>query len=107
MQQPLAEPIPLQRWEDGTFRVGGTRVTLDTVVAAFHTGATPEEIAQDYSSLNLSDIYAVIAYYLRHREEVEQYLREREGLTERVRQESSKFHGAADLRSRLMARQSA
>ncbi len=104
MQQPLAEPIPLQRWEDGTYRVGGTRGTLDTVVAAFQTGATPAAIAQDYSTLKLDDIYAVIAYYLRHQPEVEDYLHGREAFAEQVRRESSKHHGATDLRSRLLAR---
>ena len=33
----------------------------------------PEEIAQDYSMLQLADLYAVTAYYLRHQGEVERY----------------------------------
>ena len=36
--------IPMQRDEGGVFRVGGTRVTLDSVVAAWDQGADPEEI---------------------------------------------------------------
>ena len=40
------EPIPLRMDSDGVVRVGKTRVTLDTVVAAFVEGATAEEIAQ-------------------------------------------------------------
>ena len=51
--------------------MAGTRVSLDIVVAAFHAGATAEEIARDYPSLRLADIYAVITYYLRHEVEVE------------------------------------
>ena len=42
----VADPIPLQTDADGVVRVGGTRVTLDTVVAAFADGATAEERAQ-------------------------------------------------------------
>ena len=38
------EPIPLETDADGVVRVGGTRVTLDTIVAAFTKGATAEEI---------------------------------------------------------------
>ena len=41
-------------------------------------GATPEAIVQRYSTLTLSDVYAVIAYYLRHRRDVEAYLARRE-----------------------------
>ncbi len=105
MSQPLlAEPIPLQHWDDGTYRVGGTRVTLDTVVEAFRMGATPEEIVQDFPTLKLPDVYAVITYYLRHQPELEQYFLDRQAYAQRVRQESVKYHGAADLRSRLMAR---
>lgn len=43
-------------------RVSGTRVTLDTVMAAFRDEATPEEIAQryPYPSLAPGDIYEVM-----------------------------------------------
>jgi hypothetical protein len=47
------EPIPLEADADGVVRVGGTRVTLDTVVAAFKDGATAEEIVYQYPSLSL------------------------------------------------------
>ena len=72
-----AEPIPLEADGEGVVRVGGTRVTLDTVVAAFNEGATAEEIVYQYPSLDLADVYAVIAYYLQRRPEVEAYLRRR------------------------------
>jgi len=54
------EPVPLLSDPRGVVRVGSTRVTLDTVVAAFATGATAEEIAHQYPSVELADIYAVI-----------------------------------------------
>jgi uncharacterized protein (DUF433 family) len=40
------ERVPIHTDIDGMIRVGGTRVTLDTLVAAFDAGATAEEIAQ-------------------------------------------------------------
>ena len=49
-------------------------MTLDCVVEMFEHGASPEEIAEEYDSLELADIYAVLTYYLRHREEVTRYL---------------------------------
>lgn len=55
-------------------RVGNTGVTLETVVWTFHAGASPEDIVDQFPSLDLADVYEVIAYYLRHREEVDCYL---------------------------------
>ena len=66
----MSDPVPLESEADGVVRVKGTRVTLDTVVAAFAEGATAEEIAPQYPTLALSDIYAVLSYNLRRREEV-------------------------------------
>ncbi|MDP9121227.1 MAG: DUF433 domain-containing protein [Acidobacteriota bacterium] len=60
------ELIPLSTTADGSIRIAGSRVTLDTVIDAFLTGASPEEIAQDFPVLQLDDIYAVLTYYLRH-----------------------------------------
>ena len=38
--------IPIITGTDGVIRVSGTRVTLDSILFAFHEGATAEEIAQ-------------------------------------------------------------
>ena len=46
-----AEPAPLKITADNVVRIGNTRVTLDTVVAVFKQGATAEEIAYRYPSL--------------------------------------------------------
>jgi hypothetical protein len=45
------ETIPLETGADGVLRNSKTRVTLDTIIAAFSEGATAEEIAQQYPSL--------------------------------------------------------
>jgi uncharacterized protein (DUF433 family) len=99
-----AESIPLAIDSEGVARVSGTRVTLDTIVAAFHEGATAEEIVQQYPSVQLADIYAVIGYYLRHRPEVEAYLRERRQHSETVRQENEARFEPHGVRDRLLAR---
>ena len=63
--QAALDPVPLTVDDDRrVFRVSGTRVTLDTLIGAFKRGATPEEIAQDYSAVPLADVYAAIAYCL-------------------------------------------
>jgi uncharacterized protein (DUF433 family) len=60
--QPI--PAPLRQNEHGVLLVGDTRVTLDSVVARFDAGATPEEIVQQFPSLDLAEVYAVVAYLL-------------------------------------------
>jgi uncharacterized protein (DUF433 family) len=100
-------PIPLKTDEDGVVRVGGTRVTLDSVVYAFNDGATAEEIAYRYPSLDLVDIYATIAYYLQSRSAVDEYLQRRDAEARAVRQENESRFDPAGLRERLLARKNA
>ncbi|MEL6765149.1 MAG: DUF433 domain-containing protein, partial [Cyanobacteria bacterium J06607_6] len=91
---------------DGVVRVSRTRVTLDTVVAAFWEGATAEVIAEQYPSLQLSDIYSVIGYYLRHKVEVDNYLEIRRQRAAEVRRENERRFNPVGIRDRLLARQS-
>jgi uncharacterized protein (DUF433 family) len=78
-------PVPLTRLENGVYRVTGTRIPLERIVESYKEGATPEEIVDSFDTLRLSDVYTLIGYYLDHREEVEQYLREEEKLSEEIR----------------------
>ena len=101
----MLDPVPLSFPEDGSaIRVAGTRLTLDTIVGAFKRGATAEEIAQDYPPVSLPDVYAVIAYYLRHRDEVEDYLAKRASEHAELRREIEGRPEYQDLRQRLLAR---
>jgi uncharacterized protein (DUF433 family) len=99
------EPIPLAIDAEGVIRVGNTRVTLDNVVAAFVEGANAEEIAQQYPSLDLADVYGVIGYYLRKSPEVEDYLHQRQQQAEDVRKQNESRFPPQGVRSRLLARQ--
>lgn len=99
-----AEPVPLAVDADGVYRIAGTRVPLDTVVAAYQEGATPEEMADQYPSIKLDHVYAVIGYYLRHRDEVDAYLRGRATLAAEVRSLTEKAWPPHGVRDRLMAR---
>jgi uncharacterized protein (DUF433 family) len=100
----IAEKAPLVTDRDGVVRIGKTRVTLDTVIYAFYDGATTEEIVQQYPTLQLGEVYAVIAYYLGHRVAVDAYLRERERLGEQVRQENERRFDPHGIRERLLSR---
>jgi uncharacterized protein (DUF433 family) len=100
------EAPPLREDASGALRVGSSRVLVELVIRAFQEGATPEAIAQCYPTATLADIYAVIAYYLRHRQEVEAYLAARERRAQEVRQRIERHQGdLADLRRRILARQ--
>lgn len=98
------KPVPLTTNEYGVMRVGSTRVSLDTVIFAYKQGATPEEIVADYSTLDLSDVYAVITYYLQNEAEVEDYLQRRQAQRDEVRREMETRFPQAGLRARLLAR---
>jgi len=98
------DPVPLVATDDGkVFRVSGTRVTLDTVIGAFHRGATAEEISQDYP-VDLADVYAVIAYYLRHHDEIEEYLEERATAHAELRREIEADPRQQEMRRRWQLR---
>lgn len=97
--------VPLSKWEDGSIRVKGTRVLLYLIVQAFQNGDTPEHIVQSYTSLKLADVYAVLAYYLQHREEIDHYIAWIEEDSARMRQEWEKrFPLEANLKAKLLAR---
>lgn len=98
----VIEEIPLAKDSHGVYRVGGTRVTLDLVVGAFNRGATAEEIAQKFPSLDLSDVYQVIGYYLKHSAELGEYLKKRE-IEEDALLAAHPEWSPAGLRERLMA----
>lgn len=103
----ISEPPPLQQDQAGTIHVGGTRVTLDTVVGTWDNGATAEEIAQRYDALALADVHAVLSYCLRHREEVQAYLDRRRQEAEEVRRENEQRFPSNPFRARLLARRDA
>ena len=100
----ISEPVPLKADAAGVVRVGGTRVPLDSVIFAFNQGTTAEEIVQQYPSLDLADVYAVISYYLRRRDEVEAYLCQRQKQTDEVRRQNEARFPMNGIRERLLAR---
>ena len=99
----VLEEIPLAKNSHDVYRIGGTRVTLDLVVRAFNRGATAEEIVQKFPSLDLSDVYQVIGYYLKYRTELCEYLKRREVQEDHLLTGHPEW-SPVGLRERLMAR---
>lgn len=100
------EPVPLTPDAHGIMRVGQTRVTLDILVNAFRSGQSPEEIREQYPAVDLADIYAVLAYYLRHTAEVDSYMAQQARESEQARDEMEAKFPPHGLRARLLARRS-
>jgi uncharacterized protein (DUF433 family) len=98
------ESIPLVTGADGVERLHGTRITLETIMDALAEGATAEEIAQQYPSASLADIYQAIGYYLRHSSEFESYLTRRRGDIAETRRANEANWPPEGIRDRLLAR---
>lgn len=107
MTWPLQpDPVPLQDDGYGGFRIGDSRISLDTVIDEYENGADPESIVHAYPTLQLADVYAVITYYLRHRDDVTAHLRQREAEADALQRDiESRQPERAAFRARLMARQ--
>ena len=103
IQLETTQTVPLALGEDGAIRITGSRVTLDTIVHHFSWSSTAEQIAQKFPSLHLSDIYGVIAYYLSHRQAVEEYLTSRRQEAKDLRRTIQASQDSAGIRQRLLA----
>lgn len=104
----LEPPLqPLRTDETGTVRVGGTRVTLDTVIGFYKQGSSAEDIADSFPVLKLWDIYATIAYYLAHQPEVDEYLETRRLEAGEMQKKMEALFPPQGLREKLLARQKA
>ncbi|MFP3939437.1 MAG: DUF433 domain-containing protein [Thermoanaerobaculia bacterium] len=92
-----ADPLPLSQDASGVIRIGGTRVSLDSFVAAYEAGASARYLAEAFPDLSLPDIHATIAYLLRHPEEVAEYVatrrREARAAEARFREEFPEAYG--------------
>ena len=96
--------VPFEINAHGVAYVGGTRVTLDTVILTFLDGATSEEIVQRYPSLDLADVYSTIGYYLQNKTEVDEYLRRSSEQSEKLRKSNETNSSPDGIRDRLLAR---
>jgi uncharacterized protein (DUF433 family) len=85
-------------------RVVGSRVTLDSVVAVFDRGAGPEEVVQSFPSLNLGDVYAVLAWVMSQRTTVDAYIERRTREEREARQDVEGRSQPSELREKLLAR---
>lgn len=102
---PVVIDVPLLADKDGVIRVDGTRVTLTTIIARHTAGDSPEDIHRGFPTVSLGAIYAVIAYFLAHREAVDEYIRQTEQAAEEIRSKFEALPSSTPLtREMLLAR---
>ena len=89
---PATIDVPLRTDEHGVIRIGKTRVTLTTLISFYQQGESPEQLVEDFDVLTLKEVYAVIAYYLEHTDEVDEYIRQQRAEGERIRREMETNH---------------
>jgi uncharacterized protein (DUF433 family) len=69
----------------GKPRIAGHRISVqDIVIRHEHLGWSPDEIAAEYD-LSLAEIYAALAYYFDHREEIETSIQASRAFVETLR----------------------
>ena len=95
------QKVPLTTSKSGAIRIAGSRVGLEIIIHEFKNGATAEQIHEDFPSVSLRDIYAVIAYYLENKLELESYLRRQQKVAASVRRSIEARIDTAALRERL------
>lgn len=100
-QFTFPEGIPLHQDHNGTIRVKGSRVTLDTIVIRMQVGDTREEIHEGFPSVTLEQINTIIEWYFNHQVEADEYLQEQQAEGERIRQRIESEPGYKALREKL------
>jgi len=60
------------------YRVAGTRAARDSIVRRFWEGDAPASSVQSFPVLTLEQVYGALAYYLRHQECIDTYLKQAE-----------------------------
>lgn len=73
---PAAETIIVDpRLRGGRPIIAGTGTTVRTVASHYKLGLSPEEIAAELPALTLAQVYAALAYYHLHADEIEADIR--------------------------------
>jgi len=75
-----------------SYRISGTRVSLDSVVYDYLSGLSPESIADNFDTLTLEQVYGAITFYLSHRKEVDRHLMQNRAKFDALREKARKSH---------------
>lgn len=88
--------------EQGGWRVTGSRVSMDSIIHGYHEGWTPEQFVEQFPTLSLEQVHGAIAFYLRNRQMMDEYIERQNERCEQLRQESAEKN--RELRERIRER---
>lgn len=98
------DPVPLSAWEDGSVRVGGTRLLFAVLVECFNHTDSIEGALRAFPDARPADLYGAVAYYLRHRDEVDAFMAARDAHAAALRVEAERNLPMAPVKRRLLSR---
>src|SRR6266852_9913290 len=87
------------RKTEGVYRVGDTRVSLDSLVYLYREGMSVESMVESYPALTLEQVHGALAYYLANQKEIDDYLDEGGRTAESQHEQSRKTN--AELIAKL------
>jgi uncharacterized protein (DUF433 family) len=61
---------------EGVYRIGDTRVSLDSLVYLFREGVSAESMVESYPAFTLEQVHGALAFYLANQKEIDAYLAE-------------------------------
>ncbi|MHC5671554.1 DUF433 domain-containing protein [Nostoc sp.] len=80
-------------------RLEGTRIGIETILYEYiYRCKTPEEIAEQFHTVTLEQVYATILYYLHHRSQVDAYLADWLEFSRTMREEQQRNPSPARIR---------
>src|ERR1700676_3582360 len=59
---------------EGAYRIGDTRVSLDSLVYLFREGMSAESMVENYPALTLEQVHGALAFYLGNQTGIDAYL---------------------------------
>ena len=97
----LARSMPKEyiRIVEGAYRIGDTRVSLDSLVCLFREGISAEGMVESYSALTLEQVHGALAFYLGNQREIDAYMMEGQRAAELQHRQSRQTN--AELIARL------
>lgn len=87
------------RKSEGVFRVGDSRVSLDSLVYLFREGMSTESMVESYPALTLEEVHGALAFYLGNQKEIDTYLADGQRVAQSQHQQSRRAN--AELIAKL------
>lgn len=91
MQQEMIQARKIVRNKDicgGVPIVEGSRIRISDIAVLYDfEGLKPEQIADEFPTISIADVFSALTYYTEHREEIRKEIKERKYFFERVQQQ--------------------